>query len=207
VAVKNFKDLKNYYMKLFNEALIELKTKGKRSRQIPNILTLMRILAPFFIIPAAIFQNVKLICIFVILFSFTDALDGYIARKYNFISELGKDLDAVCDKVFATTLLLAASFFEPILIFSFLLEIAIAFINTKAKLKKYNPSSHIIGKAKTCFLYTLIGLGLLKDYISMSSLFMVMFLITIVMQLVSMIIYISKYHDAKEKVIKQKEQY
>ena len=191
------KSLSKYYKDLFKEAWLELKTKGKRVRQIPNILTLMRILAPFFIIPAAVLQNVRLICIFVIAFSITDALDGFIARKYNFISELGKDLDAVCDKVFAGTLLLAASFFEPILIINFIFEVIIALINTRAKFKKYNPESHLIGKAKTCFLYTLIGFGLLNDYVKMQGLFIFMLLMTSIMQLATTITYIFKYRKSK----------
>ena len=194
----NVKSLRKYYKELFNEALVDLKTKGRRVRQIPNILTFMRVLAPFFIIPAAIFQNVKLICIFVIFFSITDALDGFIARKYNFVSNLGKDLDAVCDKVFAVTLLLSASFFEPVLVLNFLLEIAIAFVNTKAKLKNYNPSSSLIGKAKTCFLYTLIGLGYLNHYMEFYEIFVFMFLFTTIMQLVTTISYVFKYREARE---------
>lgn len=195
----NIRELKVHYKKLFDDALLELKTKGKSVRQIPNILTFMRILAPFFIIPAACFKNVKLICIFVIFFSFTDALDGFIARKWHFVSELGKDLDAVCDKVFAVTLLLAASFFEPVLILNFLLELAIASVNTKAKLRNYNPSSSLIGKAKTCFLYTLIGLGLLNDYMNISNLFVFMFLLTTIMQLATTISYVFKYREAREQ--------
>lgn len=196
--IESAKELKKYYRDLLNEALLDLKTKGRRARQIPNILTFMRVLAPFFIIPAAIFQNVKLICIFVIFFSITDALDGFIARKYNFVSNLGKDLDAVCDKVFAVTLLLSASFFEPILVLNFLLEVAIASVNTIAKLKNYNPSSSLVGKAKTCFLYTLIGFGYLNHYMDFNEMFIFVFLFTTIMQLVTTISYVFKYHEAKE---------
>lgn len=200
------KELQKDYKKLIDEAILDLKTKGRRSRQIPNILTVARIFAPFFIIPAAIFHNVILICIFVVIFSITDAFDGYIARKYNFVSELGKDLDAICDKVFAVTLLLAASFFEPVLIINFLLELAIASVNMKAKLKRYNPSSHLMGKAKTCFLYILIGLGFLNDYINILELFVSMFLMTTIMQLTTTITYMFKYRESKMKEL-NKEQY
>ena len=202
--MSNVKNLKKYYKELFKDAFMELKTKGKRVRQIPNILTFMRILAPFFIIPAAFFQNVKLICIFVIFFSLTDALDGFIARKYNFISELGKDLDAVCDKVFAVTLLLAASFFEPILLLNFIFEVLIALINTKAKLKNYNPKSSLMGKAKACFLYTLIGLGFLNGYIKIFDIFIFMFLLTTLMQVATTISYTFQYRDARKKELKMK---
>ncbi len=199
VKKMSIKKLNQHYKKLFKQAFTELKTKGKRRRQIPNILTVMRIFAPFFIIPAAIYRNVELICIFVILFSITDAFDGYIARKFNFVSELGKDLDAVCDKVFAVTLLLAASFFEPLLLINFGLEVLIALINSIAKLKNLNACSHMIGKAKTCFLYTLIGFGLLNHYIQMDRLFLFMFLTTTLMQAATISTYIYIYQIKSKK--------
>lgn len=196
---KNVKNLNLYYKGLFKEAFDDLKTKGRRARQIPNILTFMRILAPFFIIPVAITKNVTLIAIFVVFFSMTDAVDGFIARRYNFVSELGKDLDAVCDKVFAGTLLLAASFFEPVLIINLILEAAIAFVNTIAKLNDCDPRSHLIGKAKTCILYPLIGLGYLTSYMDIFGIFIFAFLMTTEMQLATTFTYIYKYREAVEK--------
>lgn len=196
---KNVKNLNLYYKRLFKEAFDDLKTKGRRARQIPNILTFMRILAPFFIIPVAITKNVTLIAIFVVFFSMTDAVDGFIARRYNFVSELGKDLDAVCDKVFAGTLLLAASFFEPVLIINLILEAAIAFVNTIAKLNDCDPHSHLIGKAKTCILYPLIGLGYLTSYMDIFGIFIFAFLMTTAMQLATTFTYIYKYREAVEK--------
>lgn len=196
---KNVKNLNLYYKRLFKEAFDDLKTKGRRARQIPNILTFMRILAPFFIIPVAITKNVNLIAIFVVFFSMTDAVDGFIARRYNFVSELGKDLDAVCDKVFAGTLLLAASFFEPVLIINLILEAAIAFVNTIAKLNDCDPHSHLIGKAKTCILYPLIGLGYLTSYMDIFGIFIFAFLMTTAMQLATTFTYIYKYRESAEK--------
>lgn len=70
---------------------------------LPNKLTLLRlILIPFFITAfyLGFFAGHYFIAlgIFVVA-SLTDFLDGYIARKYNMVTDLGKFLDPIADKV------------------------------------------------------------------------------------------------------------
>ena len=83
---KNISDLKQIFL--------EIKDKKTRKKQIPNMLTLSRLLAPVLIIPCSIAGAFPLALSFVALFSITDLLDGYIARKYHLTSEIGKNLDA-----------------------------------------------------------------------------------------------------------------
>lgn len=50
--------------------------------------------------------------------SFTDFLDGYIARKYNMISDTGKVLDAIGDKILTNSVLIilaSTGFIAPII--------------------------------------------------------------------------------------------
>ncbi|TRZ64617.1 hypothetical protein D4R20_02475 [bacterium] len=69
---------------------------------IPNLLSLFRI---FLVIPAGylIIVSVEssryLIASILVLMFFTDILDGYIARKFNLISEIGKIIDPLADKI------------------------------------------------------------------------------------------------------------
>ena len=67
-------------------------------RHIPNILTCLRILMVIaFII---LFVHAKyLICLILYLAAFfTDILDGYLARRFNWVSDFGKLVDPFADK-------------------------------------------------------------------------------------------------------------
>ncbi len=66
---------------------------------IPNLLSILRILLiPVFAV--LLLKDYVIAAIVVIVFAeFTDLLDGYIARKYNQITALGKLLDPIADKL------------------------------------------------------------------------------------------------------------
>ncbi|MDR3670475.1 MAG: CDP-diacylglycerol--glycerol-3-phosphate 3-phosphatidyltransferase [Holophaga sp.] len=73
---------------------------------LPNVLTLMRILAvPFFAI-AVWYGHMPEACMLFVGAGFTDALDGYLARRFNQKSELGALLDPAADKLLITTALI-----------------------------------------------------------------------------------------------------
>ena len=75
-------------------------------KKVPNILTVIRMaLVPVFmalivfpILPTDTWVRVVGATLFAII-SFTDFLDGKIARKYNCVSDFGKFLDPIADKL------------------------------------------------------------------------------------------------------------
>ena len=162
------KEWENYKQEI-KEAIEDLKTKGRRKKQIPNVLTSLRLFAPLFILPASFIGNIPFVVGSVVAFSVTDMLDGFIARKFHLTSKLGKDLDAFSDKIFAGTLLLAASILNPILLVNLSLEVCIAGINVNAKLRGAETKSLPIGKVKTAFLFPLLGCSLITNMASIQT--------------------------------------
>ncbi|MDR0852636.1 MAG: CDP-diacylglycerol--glycerol-3-phosphate 3-phosphatidyltransferase [Clostridiales Family XIII bacterium] len=72
---------------------------------VPNILTLLRIaLIPVFIVFLMTGHSYTAAAVFVVA-SFTDMLDGQIARKYNLVTNFGKLMDPLADKLLVVSAL------------------------------------------------------------------------------------------------------
>lgn len=73
---------------------------------LPNLFSILRLLLiPVFIIVFfSSFKNYNILAALILIFSgLTDILDGFIARKYNLITDLGKLLDPLADKLTQAT--------------------------------------------------------------------------------------------------------
>jgi len=67
-------------------------------KHIPNILTLVRFVLIPGIITAIVKEQYILAFIILTISGLTDVLDGFIARKFNFITDFGKLMDPLADK-------------------------------------------------------------------------------------------------------------
>lgn len=75
----------------------------KRNLNVPNVLTMIRLfLVPVYIVLFSLGHKYAALATF-LLASFTDLLDGRIARKYHLITDFGKLMDPFADKVMVLT--------------------------------------------------------------------------------------------------------
>ncbi|MGN0919817.1 MAG: CDP-diacylglycerol--glycerol-3-phosphate 3-phosphatidyltransferase [Alphaproteobacteria bacterium] len=87
--------------------------EAKKSLNIPNLLTLIRIWAIPAIVAAFFFNHPAAAWIGVGLFIFaavTDYMDGYLARHLNQLSRFGRVLDPIADKLLVGALLLMMAY-------------------------------------------------------------------------------------------------
>ncbi len=186
----------------------DLKNKNYK-KQIANILTSIRLLSPFILIPLFYFNKLKIAFIMIIIFALTDTFDGYFARKYNAISTFGKYLDAFVDKVFALTILISLIIKTVIynnnfylIIITIILELIISCINLYSFFKELKPSSTKWGKIKTIFLFSLLALLFLNKVINLpSNLLLIFNIITIILQLITIISYFMQIKKRKQTIV------
>ncbi len=141
---------------------------------IPNKITLTRIiLMPIFIALFLVsFPGSKFVAlgIFVIA-AVSDCLDGYIARKYNLVTDLGKFLDPIADKLLATTglvmLITGANPIIPmpygivVMFIMILRDYEVTGLRQVGQLKGRIIAADKVAKIKANFLYSTLVYGLL----------------------------------------------
>ena len=142
------------------------KKKENKFLTVPNVLSLFRIaLIPVIVWLYAISGNMVWSGVVLIVSGLTDIADGWIARHYNMVSEVGKALDPIADKLTQGAVLLCMIFRYPLLVFPFILLLAKeAFVGVTGLLliqksgAVYGAEWH--GKAATCLIYAVLLLHL-----------------------------------------------
>ena len=133
---------------------------------IPNLMSLFRIiLVPFIIWSYVGLKNTTVTIILLAISALTDVLDGKIARKFNMVSDLGKALDPVADKLTQVSMILCLAFryrLMWILLALCVIRESTMFILGLISMKKTNRvnSARWYGKLSTFVLYG-TGLALL----------------------------------------------
>ncbi len=129
---------------------------------VPNILSFVRLaMIPFIVWLYCVKENAVLTAVLLIASGITDIVDGFIARHFNMISEVGKALDPVADKCtqLATLLCLVTKYKKMIFPFVllFLKELVNGTVNLIAARKnKKVEGARWHGKVSTVLLYSML---------------------------------------------------
>lgn len=137
-------------------------------RLIPNYLTILRLVLVPIIFGLILYDHYTLAIVFYIIASITDVLDGFIARKFNLISDFGKLMDPLADKVTQIGTILALilkriiPFWILIIISGKELIMIIASIFLYKK-RQFTVQSLWYGKLATVILFVAIVFTLLSE--------------------------------------------
>jgi len=142
---------------------------------IPNLLSIIRIGLVYPILNNIYLLNYKVSLIIFVIASITDALDGYLARKLNWQSELGKILDPVADKLLLSGAIFVLWLSDLIPFYVFFILIArdviillgAAFQMTLTDSKA--PYPNFLGKFTTIMLIVYIVVKLLVGFLNQES--------------------------------------
>ncbi len=134
---------------------------------VPNLLSLMRLLMIPLIIWLYMKEQNDLITVAVLALSgITDVLDGFIARRFGMVSDFGKILDPVADKLTQGTVIICLAFRYPLMwgliCFFVIKELCMGIIGLHAihRQKRVN-SSKWYGKLNAAVLYAAMALLIL----------------------------------------------
>ena len=147
-----------------------------RSKNLPNILTMSRIFAVLIFVAIASVAHISIISdkswivalrtvavILALLAGLTDLLDGYLARRYHWISDFGALMDPLADKIFvAGTMLMAVEYrIIPawIAIAVLFREFMVTGLRTLAAKKQVVISADHWGKVKTASQMVMLGIA------------------------------------------------
>ena len=169
---------------------------------LPNKLTMFRvILIPFFVVFLLVditsVDKWIALAIFIVA-SLTDLLDGKIARKYNLVTNFGKFMDPLADKLLVCSALTCLVALERIPAWMVIVIIAREFIISGFRLVASDNGVVIAasywGKFKTTFQIIMICL-MIADLEELQLLTMIVTWVAVILTVVSLVDYLVKNKD------------
>jgi len=136
---------------------------------IPNLLSIVRIALVYPILNNIFLGNFIVSIIYFVIASITDALDGFLARKMDWQTQLGKILDPVADKLLlsGTIFILWLNEYIPFYIFVIFISRDIAILLGAAikmtLIESVTPLPNFLGKFTTILQIVYIAIIYLKE--------------------------------------------
>ncbi len=191
-------------------------------KHIPNILTIIRFLLIPLIITCIFTGNYMLAFIIFTISAITDIADGFIARKFNLISNFGKLMDPLADKLTQISTLASLVFVHIIPIWILLVVFLKEFIMICGASFLYGKDvvvySKWYGKLATVLLYIAIITSLLLKQLQLGGIWQQVYLILYALALIATVFALVMYikdlyqkgfidkHDLKKEVIVDKKE-
>lgn len=169
-------------------------------KHVPNILTMCRFVLVPFIFIAIVNENYLLAFILLTVSGLTDVLDGFIARKFNFITNFGKLMDPLADKTTQIFTLIALSFIgiipNWILVVVFIKETIMVAGASFLYGKKLVVSSRWYGKLATVVFYIAIVASLTINYFSIPyKIDIYIYYVALALTILALIMYFKEFYQ------------
>ena len=174
---------------------------------IPNFLTIVRIALVYPILNNIYLGNFEISIIYFIVASVTDGLDGFIARKKNWQTELGTLLDPVADKILlsGSIFILWLNQYIPFYIFVIFFSRDVAILLGAAIrmtiIESDTPTPNFLGKLTTTLQIIYIAIIFLKEIIDIDFGLLPLDVFIILVTILSLVVYtynwvgdLSTYH-------------
>ena len=174
---------------------------------IPNLLTIVRIALVYPILNNIYLGNFEISIIYFIVASITDGLDGFIARKMNWQTELGTLLDPVADKIllsgsiFILWLNQYIPFYIFVIFFSRDVVILLGAAIRMTIIESDTPTPNFLGKLTTTLQIIYIAIIFLKEIIDIDFGLLPLDVFIILVTILSLVVYtynwirdLSTYH-------------
>jgi cardiolipin synthase len=173
-------------------------------KHVPNILSICRLLLIPVIVISVVTSNYLLAIIVFTISSLTDIVDGYIARNFDAVTNVGKLLDPLADKL--TQLSMIASLVWTNVISGWILTVLLTkeFIMIAGASFLYGKSvvvySKWYGKLATVLLYLSIMVSLLFKQFNVTSAIWInistsLYIITLAMTVFALLLYCKALHN------------
>lgn len=171
-------------------------------RHIPNILSIFRLVLVavfvfvyFWLDP--VYSSHVALCVFV-LAGITDIIDGHLARKYNWISETGKILDPLADKLMQCTVLVCLMISRMIPVWYAVpfigKELLILFLGFLVmKRRNFVVVSDIWGKLAAFVFYGVIGLVMLVGKQLGPTVINIMCAVSLALTIIALVLYTLRF--------------
>ena len=182
-----------------------------KSKNIPNLLSMVRIGLVFVFIALFFSLEKPYAALFVFLLAgATDVVDGYLARRNNWISNLGKILDPFADKLMQCTVLICLyikNFIPLWFVLPFIFKELFTLIIGLVVIKRRSVAvvSKWYGKFTVCLFYATIAASMIfKSYLSAHPILsVVIFVPAVICAFATLVAYVKHYAFLKKLEIRK----